>query len=229
MSEQEREQPAAQEAAAPAESSAAAEAAAERRPARPGAASAPHGPPAAVVLASRVPGQAIVSRRRVLQVGFWSSIGAMLAGAGACGLDLILPSKVTGFGGKVSVPASAIPAPGQKAQIAGGRFWLVNLTEEQGGPGLLALWWRCPHLGCTVPWRPTFSWPDPASGQLKLGWFRCPCHGSTYTDAGVRVYGPAPRSMDTMAISVAGNGDLTVDTGKRTNGSPGNPDRAIRI
>jgi cytochrome b6-f complex iron-sulfur subunit len=228
MSEQERGEQAAQEAAAPAESGAA-EAAAERRPARPGAASAPHGPPAAVVLPSRVAGQPIVSRRRVLQAGFWSSIGAMLAGAGACGLDIIYPSKVTGFGGKVSVPASAIPPPGQKVQIPGGRFWLVNLTEEQGGPGLLALWWRCPHLGCTVPWRPTFSWLDPATGQLKLGWFRCPCHGSTYTDAGVRVYGPAPRSMDTMAISVAGNGDLTVDTGKRINGSPDNPDRAIRI
>ena len=227
MSEQEREAPDAEEAAAPAEGAEAA--AAEKRPARPGAASAPHGPAAAVVLPQRVPGSPIVSRRRVLQVGFWTSIGAMLAGAGACGLEIIYPSTVTGFGGTVSVPASAVPAPGQKVQIASGRFWLVNLSEEQGGPGLLALWWRCPHLGCTVPWRPTFNWPDPATGALKAGWFRCPCHGSTYTDAGVRVFGPAPRSMDTMAISVAGNGDLTVDTGNRVNGGPDNPDRAIRI
>ena len=227
MSEQEREAPAADEAAAPAEGAEAP--ASEKRPARPGAGSAPHGPAAAVVLPQRVPGSPVVSRRRVLQVGFWTSIGAMLAGAGACGLEIIYPPTVTGFGGTVSVPASAVPAPGQKVQIASGRFWLVNLSEEQGGPGLLALWWRCPHLGCTVPWRPTFNWPDPSTGALKAGWFRCPCHGSTYTDAGVRVFGPAPRSMDTMAISVAGNGDLTVNTGSRINGGPDNPDRAIRI
>ncbi len=221
----EQEQPAAEAAAA----ATATPAAVEARPPRPGAGAAPHGPAAAVVLPERVPGTPIVSRRRVLQAGFWTSMGAILAGMGACGLDIIYPPKVTGFGGKVSVPKSQVPPPGQKAQIAAGRFWLVNLTEEQGGPGLLALWWRCPHLGCTVPWRPTFSWPDPASGQIKLGWFRCPCHGSTYTDAGVRVFGPAPRSMDTMTISVGGGGDLTVDTGKRTNGGPDNPDRAVRV
>jgi len=228
VTEQEQEQPAA-EAAALAESEKAPAAVSEARPARPGAGSAPHGPSAAVVVAERVPGTPVVSRRRVLQTSFWTGIGAVLAGMGACGLDIIYPSKVAGFGGKVSVPKSQIPSPGQKVQIAAGRFWLVSLTAEQGGPGLLALWWRCPHLGCTVPWRPSFSWPDPASGQIKLGWFRCPCHGSTYTDAGVRVFGPAPRSMDTMAISVGGSGDLTVDTGKRVNGGPDNPDRAIRI
>ena len=227
MSEQEQEAQAAGEPAASA-GDGGAEAAAAKRPARPGAASAPHGPATAVVPPARVPGSPVVSRRRVLQVGFWTSIGAMLAGAGACGLDIIYPSTVTGFGGKVSVPASAIPPPGEKVQIASGRFWLVNLTQEQGGPGLLALWWRCPHLGCTVPWRPTFNWPDPSTGALRQGWFRCPCHGSTYTDAGVRVFGPAPRSLDTMAISVAGNGDLTVDTGTRVNGGTDNPDRAIR-
>jgi cytochrome b6-f complex iron-sulfur subunit len=192
-------------------------------------AAAPHGPSTAVVVAERQPGTPIVSRRRMLMVGFWAGVGAMVAGAAACGLDLIYPTKVTGFGGNVNVASAAVPKPGDKVQIAEGKFWLVNLTAEQGGPGLLALWWRCPHLGCTVPWRPTFVWPDPSTGALKSGWFRCPCHGSTYTDAGVRVFGPAPRSMDTMAISVSGSGDLTVDTGARTPGAPDNPDRAIRI
>ena len=30
---------------------------------------------------------------------------------------------------------------------------LSTSRQEQGGPGFLALWWKCPHLGCTVPWR----------------------------------------------------------------------------
>jgi cytochrome b6-f complex iron-sulfur subunit len=201
----------------------------ERKPTLKERAAAPHGPPTAVVVAPHQPGTPIVSRRRMLVVGFWASVGAMAAGMAACGLDLIYPTKVTGFGGKVNVPAAVVPKPGDKVQIPEGRFWLVNLTAEQGGPGLLALWWRCPHLGCTVPWRPTFVWPDPSTGALKSGWFRCPCHGSTYTDAGVRVFGPAPRSMDTMKLTVGGDGSLSVDTGARTNGSTSNPDRAVRV
>jgi cytochrome b6-f complex iron-sulfur subunit len=202
----------------------------QRRPPRPGAGASPHGPETAVLAPpAQQPGAPIISRRRMLLVGFWTSIAAMVAGAATCSLDLIYPTKVTGFGGKVTVPAAQVPAQGNKVQIAEGRFWLVNLNAEQGGPGLLALWWKCPHLGCTVPWRPTFVWPDPTTGALKQGWFRCPCHGSTYTDAGIRVFGPAPRSMDTMAISVSESGDITVDTGSVVNGGPDNPDRAIRI
>lgn len=189
---------------------------------------APHGPPHAVVLAQHEPGTAIVSRRRVLQVGFWSALGAVIAGAGACGINMIYPTLVTGFGGTVSVEPGEIPAAGDKKQIASGRFWLVNLNAEQGGPGILALWWKCPHLGCTVPWRANFIWPD-ETGAPKQGWFRCPCHGSTYTDAGVRVFGPAPRSMDTMEISLGSGGRLTVDTGKITPGAPNNPDRALSL
>jgi cytochrome b6-f complex iron-sulfur subunit len=190
---------------------------------------APHGPETAVVVAPRQPGSPVVSRRSVLLTGFWASMGAAIAGMGACGLDIIYPTVVTGFGGTVNVPASAVPRPGEKVEIPEGRFWLVNLTAEQGGPGLLALYRRCPHLGCTVPWRPEFVFPDPTTGALKQGWFRCPCHGSTYTDAGVRVFGPAPRSMDTMDITVTGGGDLVVNTGALTNGGPENADRVTRV
>ena len=190
---------------------------------------APHGPSAAVVVASREPGTPIVSRRKVLQVGIFAGLGAAAAGLGACGVANLYPSTVSGFGGTVTLEPTDVPPPGGKAQIASGRFWLVNLNAEQGGPGLLALWWKCPHLGCTVPWRPTFVFPDPLTGAPKQGWFRCPCHGSTYTDAGVRVYGPAPRSMDTMELSVDAGGRVTVNTGSVTNGGPDNPDRALRI
>ncbi len=195
----------------------------EKEPAKPG------GPPTAVVKPKMVPGTAIVSRRRVLQLGFWSGMGALVAASAAGFVDFVYPRGVSGFGGTVSVGAAAVPAPGQKVQIPAGRFWLVNLTEGQGGPGLLALWWKCPHLGCTVPWKPNFIWPDPATGADKKGWFRCPCHGSTYTDAGIRVFGPAPRSLDTMALSVGSDDRVSVDTGSTTPGAPDNPDRAIRL
>ena len=217
-----------------AEAKDAAPAKAEKKPAAPAKAEkkpreiAPAGPSTAVVIPEHAPGTPIVSRRTVLQIGFWAGLGGVMAGIGACSLDLIYPASVAGFGGTVSVGEELIPKPGEKTVIGEGRFWLVNLTEEQGGPGLLALWWKCPHLGCTVPWKPGFIWPDPATGADKRGWFRCPCHGSTYTDAGIRTFGPAPRSMDTMAITVD-NGRITVDTGDVTPGDPENANRAVRL
>jgi cytochrome b6-f complex iron-sulfur subunit len=187
----------------------------------------PAGPSTAVLAPRQPPGQPVVSRRRVLQIGFWSSLGAIIAGTTAGGLDLLYPRGVGGFGGKVTVNASDVPPPGGKKEVPEGRFWLVNLTQEQGGPGLLALWWKCPHLGCTVPWKEKFVWPDPA-GVPKVGWYRCPCHGSTYTDAGILVYGPAPRPLDTFELTVE-RGRITVDTSKITPGAPDNPDRAVRV
>lgn len=169
-----------------------------------------------------------LSRRVLLRTGFWTAVGASLAGGVGAGLQLAYPRKVEGFGGKVTAgPLDRFP-PGSKTQVTDGRFWLVNLTAEQGGPGLLALWWKCPHLGCTVPWRESFTFTDPNTGQPRTGWFRCPCHGSTYTDAGVLVWGPAPRSMDTMALAVI-NGVLVVDTGKITKGTPANAARAVKV
>ena len=190
---------------------------------------APTTPPLAVVQPLRPAGQPRLSRRGVLRLGFWTSLGAIISGAVAAGVELLYPRGVSGFGGKVTVSAAGVPPPGEKKDIPEGRFWLVNLTPEQGGPGLLAIWWKCTHLGCTVPWKPTFVWPDPTTGAPKQGWFRCPCHGSTYTDAGVRVYGPAPRPLDTMDLVVNNDGSVTVDTGKVTKGGPDNPQRAVRI
>ena len=74
-----------------------------------------------------------------------------------------------------------------------------------------------------MPWRSGFTF------ESDQGWYRCPCHGSTYTKAGVRVFGPAPRSMDTMAIGIDANGNITVQTGDRTSGSADNPERAAPV
>jgi cytochrome b6-f complex iron-sulfur subunit len=119
--------------------------------------------------------------------------------------------------------------PGSKTKIQEGRFWLVNLSPAQGGPGFLALWQKCPHLGCTVPWEANFNFTDPETGRSKKGWFRCPCHQSTYDDAGVRVYGPAPRSMDRMELQIeASAGRIQVDTGRIVKGTTDNASFAVR-
>ncbi|NNC42219.1 MAG: Rieske 2Fe-2S domain-containing protein, partial [Acidimicrobiia bacterium] len=48
--------------------------------------------------------------------------------------------------------------------------------------GFTALWQKCVHLGCRVPWC--------ASSQG----FECPCHGSKYNAHGEYFAGPAPRN-----------------------------------
>ncbi len=176
-----------------------------------------------------------VSRRKVLIIGFWSAMGVMMLGIVTTIINSLYPRNVTGFGGSVFVGTidQLKQAPGQKLHNLDAKAWLVMLTGEQvkHNPGaqegsILALYHKCPHLGCTVPWRPDFSREDPRNGATYAGWFLCPCHGSTYSDAGVRVFGPAPRSMDTFALTIAG-GKMTVNTGKITPGDTTNPTRAI--
>ena len=111
-----------------------------------------------------------------------------------------------------------------------GQFWIANLDPADdggngsgGADGLLALWRKCPHLGCTVPWKSDAG----VEVSPETGWYQCPCHGSTYTKSGIRVFGPAPRSMDTMAIEIDDAGNITVQTGDVTSGGPDNPDRAV--
>lgn len=170
-----------------------------------------------------------LSRRRFLATSFWTGLGVTFAGALSGAVDYLYPRNVAGFGGPVPAGNVAdVPRGADPRAFRAGQFWLVNLDPEEtrpggsaGSAGLLALWRKCPHLGCAVPWEPTVSFDN------DLGWFRCPCHQSTYTKAGVRVHGPAPRSMDTMLIEIDELGDITVQTGVISNGGEDNPRRAV--
>ncbi len=158
-------------------------------------------------VAKPVPARPVLTRRLFILGGFWSTIGLAMVGLLGPSLDFAYPRKgVAGAARDVFVSSQRIPAPGDDpVAIAEGRFFLLNLkpgptTKGEDVPergGLLALWRKCPHLGCTVPWRPDFTFLG------STGWFRCPCHGSTYTkEGGILVAGPAPRPMDTFPLEV---------------------------
>lgn len=139
-----------------------------------------------------------ISRRQLLRQGMYGTVGLFmtqaLVGAGV----MFWPAKVTGFGAKMLAPVklSELKPNDPPVRVREGRFWLSRVEG-----GLIALYWKCPHLGCTVPW------------NEAEGLFHCPCHGSMYDRTGQNVGGPAPRPMDYMAIEIKGD-DIWVDTGK---------------
>jgi len=73
--------------------------------------------------------------------------------------------------------------------------------------GLVALYQRCVHLGCRVPFCQSSQW------------FECPCHGSKYNRVGEKKAGPAPRGLDRFHFTVDG-GQVKVDTGTIYIGPP---------
>lgn len=176
-------------------------------------------------IALELPAAQPVSRRTILRVSFWTMLLAGIGAIAASMIDMLYPRGITGFGSVINAGTIDQFPPGSKTENSEGKFWLVHLSEEQaresdpvnGQAGLIALWWKCPHLGCTVPWLANFNFEN------RRGWFRCPCHGSTYDDAGVRVYGPAPRSLDRMEVTIdPSTGRVSVNTGSITNGTPDN-------
>ena len=89
-------------------------------------------------------------------------------------------------------PASALP---KAREVYAGQASLPGMEA-----GIVALYQKCPHLGCRVP--------DCKTSQ----WFECPCHGSQYNQVGEKKGGPAPRGMDRFPVAVAPDGSVTVDT-----------------
>jgi len=73
---------------------------------------------------------------------------------------------------------------------------------------VVALYRKCPHLGCQVP-------------QLceRSQWFECLCHGSQYSVLGEKRAGPAPRGMDSFAVLFT-DGAYVVDTREIVGGPP---------
>ena len=126
----------------------------------------------------------------LLRLAGWGTllalVGQWLAGFGV----FFWPKKVGAFGGEVI--GGNVPTEGRRGQDdQEGKFYVSRVPE-----GFLALWWKCPHLGCTVPWKPDDPSMDPLGAK---GRFNCPCHGSIYDRYGDIISGPAPRPMDLFA------------------------------
>ncbi|MDA0370758.1 MAG: Rieske 2Fe-2S domain-containing protein [Actinomycetota bacterium] len=168
-----------------------------------------------------------VSRRQFFNRAAVTMMSASIGAFGVAVVAFLWPRAGGGFGSKVNVgrlddlivqirnekgfvykpeartwltafPAGALP----KARAAYASQPSVLSGMEAG---VVALYQKCPHLGCRVP--------ECKSSQ----WFECPCHGSQYDRVGEKKAGPAPRGMDRFGVSVS-NGSVIVDTGTVFNG-----------
>lgn len=143
------------------------------------------------------------SRRTLLRFAGWGTLLA-LVGQWTVGFGAFFwPKKVGAFGGEILGGELAEFNVGDVKLIQDGKCYISRVPE-----GVLALWWKCPHLGCTVPWKPD----DPSMDALGAkGRFNCPCHGSIYDRYGDIVAGPAPRPMDLFGVSIR-EGRVYIDT-----------------
>ncbi len=147
------------------------------------------------------------SRRTALRWAGWGTIMALLAQFTAGFGIFFWPKKVGAFGGEVNAGAVADMKIGDVKLVNEGKCYVSRVPE-----GVLALWWKCPHLGCTVPWKPN----DPSEDSLAgSGRFNCPCHGSIYDRYGNIVFGPAPRPMDLFQVAIR-EGRIYINTNPTT-------------
>ncbi|MBW7885062.1 MAG: Rieske 2Fe-2S domain-containing protein [Caldilineaceae bacterium] len=156
-----------------------------------------------------------MSRREFLTYAWGGTLALLALESGVGMYFFMMPRFKAGeFGGKFFIgPESALPSTEAPPEpFTAGKFWLVNTTDE----GPKALYMVCTHLGCLYKW-------EQANSR-----FECPCHGSKFTREGYYIEGPAPRSLDTFPLTIE-EGEVVVDTGKKTTGSPASqsPARAL--
>jgi cytochrome b6-f complex iron-sulfur subunit len=168
-----------------------------------------------------------ISRRQFFNRSIVGLMVLSISGFGGSVLAFLWPKVSGGFGAKIRVGrVSDVIADVRKNNNflyrSDGRMWIteypagsvekarkVYSAPELAGmeAGLVALWQKCPHLGCRVP--------DCKTSQ----WFECPCHGSQYNRVGEKRGGPAPRGMDRFAMAVQDD-FFIVDTGTIIQGPP---------
>lgn len=143
-----------------------------------------------------------MDRREFLSRG-WKAGAGMVGVAGVwTSWDVLQPRDTGGLGGIVrSVPEEKVSAD-TMLYVREAESYLTRLDGE-----VVALWQRCPHLGCRVAW-------CESSGE-----FECPCHGSTFNRIGEHRDGPSPSGMQQFGVAIV-DGIVEIDTGAVGVGPP---------
>lgn len=101
--------------------------------------------------------------------------------------------------------AFVVNVPAAKAMALG-----EDVSIPDAGGEVLALWRKCPHLGCMIP-----------RACEERSRFQCYCHQSTYNILGEKLQlGPAARGMDRFPVHIDDAGVVILDTRELVKGPP---------
>ena len=174
-----------------------------------------------VVEAQRVvevsPEEAGVTRRQFFNRALGATFGVWGAGLGLGFLAFFWPRVTGGFGADINAgPIADIESQVRSDDgavvplfVPEARGYVVPAPEtlpaqfeglSLAAGGMMALYQRCVHLGCRVPWC------DTSQG------FECPCHGSKYNQVGEYFAGPAPRNLDRFVVQLTPANELLIIT-----------------
>ena len=174
-----------------------------------------------------------LSRRSFLRRVLGTGVGLLSLEFIGGSLAFLWPNISEGLGapfrvGKISDILLAQPrfAEGYPYSFSAARSFLVNVPAARALAGgspievpspsadeMIALWRKCPHLGCMVP--------DLCDSVKR---FECRCHGSTYNILGEKLEkGPAERGMDRFAVLMEEDGTVVIDTSEILFGAPEGP------
>jgi cytochrome b6-f complex iron-sulfur subunit len=168
-----------------------------------------------------------VTRRQFFNRGIVAMFGLGLTAFGGSMIAFLWPGVTAGFGAKVKAGdvnalLATIATTREPVYIPEARSYIqpyptdhiAAASKVYSGPvldgmkqGVVALYQKCVHLGCRVPWCKSSQW------------FECPCHGSKYNRVGEKKGGPAPRGLDRFPVSIDG-GQLVIDTKAPVLGPP---------
>jgi cytochrome b6-f complex iron-sulfur subunit len=171
-----------------------------------------------------------VTRRQFLNRAILGLTGLSLAGFGGACLAFLWPTLQSGgFGSVINIGtksavdatiATKVPfySPQARSYVNPYPVSDVPAAKKSGAyadpilagmaQGYVALYQKCVHLGCRVPWCQSSQW------------FECPCHGSQYNRVGEKKGGPAPRGLDRFALNVNNDGTMSINTGVLFVGPP---------
>ena len=159
-------------------------------------------------------------RRTFLRHSWLLGTAGTLGAFGLASIGFLWPRLGGGFGaeihlGTVEALLTDIEEGGGRFEYPAGRLYMVAYDPAKdpegvyldvtGGGPVMALYQKCVHLGCRVPW------------CASSNWFECPCHGSQYNRWGEYRFGPAPRGLDRFPTEVR-DGEVYVNTGQIVTG-----------
>jgi cytochrome b6-f complex iron-sulfur subunit len=154
------------------------------------------------------------ARRSFLNHVLIGSLALFAVAFGGASIAVLWPEPRRGFGtkivaGRLDDLRARIEETGPVYNVDG-RFYLVpydvsdpdNMYLRAGvvAGGLMALFQKCSHLGCRVPFCPSSQW------------FECPCHDARFNLAGEVRNGPAPAGLWRFPVEISPQGDVIVDT-----------------